>query len=286
MLPLPIVPVIEAQTIELDANGFGTLELTASYPTADGSDWATSTWEPKMTVRQRVLVPAWAASNPGFMQTAVNHAIYGVQAAAGANAGNVVYWPPNGQAKVQMTWVSNNTYPVTGGFTTTPTINVQYTWPQGIAYGAGIVGDWGVPPLSKVDQFRAKIKGNLRPSIEATNGYLMDLNNDPAERRARQLLSDLISREEFRRYLVRGFIMVRGRSGLLYKVYGGYKQMVSYKQNAAGGYEPFESFCIVFQNSKMPATDWVIMRKLLIDNEEFKLHKLANVSRIPQRIAA
>ena len=286
MLPLPKVPAIEAQTIELDENGFGTLELTASYPTADGTDWATTTWAPQMTVRQRVLVPAWATNDPRFMKTAVDQAIYGIRAAADVNSGAVVYWPPNGQAKVQMTWASNTTYPVTGGYTTTPTINVQYVWPQGVAYGAGIVGDWGIPPLSKVDQFRAKIKGNLRPSIEATNGYLMDLNNDPAERRARQLLSDLISREEFRRYLVRGFIMVKGRSGLLYKIYGGYKQMVSYKQDPSGKYEPFESYCIVFRNSKLPATDWVIMRKLIIDNEEFKLHQLAVVHRMSQRIAA
>ena len=158
----------------------------------------------------------------------------------------------------------------------TTTIYVNGVPLNGIAtYGSNYM-----PVLSKQEILKNRIAKNLRPSIEAKNGSLMALNRDPAERRARRLLSDLISREEFKRYLVRGFIMVKGRSGILYKIAGGHQQIISYVKNAEGRYEPFESFCVVFQDSRLPWTDGVIMRKLLIDTEEFKLHQIANVFKI------
>ena len=171
------------------------------------------------------------------------------------------------------TSVATNTSVV---YSSTTTIYVNGVPLNGIAtYGSNYI-----PQLSKQETLKNRIAKNLRPSIEAKNGSLMALNRDPAERRARRLLSDLISREEFKRYLVRGFIMVKGRSGILYKIAGGHQQIISYVKNAEGRYEPFESFCVVFQDSRLPWTDGVIMRKLLIDTEEFKLHQIANVFKI------
>ena len=186
-------------------------------------------------------------------------------------------------------WINTNT-------TITNTSAVYNTWTviyvNGVPLHPGNVVNfgsnamaWYPPEMLKKINFKEKLAANLRPNIDAKNGALMSLNADPAERRARRLLSDLISREEFRRYLVRGFIMVKGRSGILYKVSGGHKQIISYVKNKeTGKYEPFESFCVVFRDGSLPFTDGVIMRKLLIDTDEFRLNQIANVHKVsPQR---
>jgi hypothetical protein len=108
----------------------------------------------------------------------------------------------------------------------------------------------------------------------------MEQNDNPNEIRARELLRDLVGDAEFKRYLVRGFIMVRGKSGVLYKICGGYERVVSYTKGQDGKYHPFETFCVVFKNGKLPHTDWVVMRKILIDTDEFGFRKIAVIHRV------
>jgi len=134
-------------------------------------------------------------------------------------------------------------------------------------------------PISKKQAFRNKLKKQLRPDFTPANTDLLACNADPAEQKARELLRELITASEFRNYLRRGFITVKGKSGILYRIFGGYKHMTSYAKHDDGKYYKHEDICVVF-NREMPMTDGVVMRLLLIENDEFSLRKLANVRNI------
>lgn len=135
-------------------------------------------------------------------------------------------------------------------------------------------------PPSKKAELRERLRKQMTPEIITKNGQLWGIELTAEEMRARSLLYDLVGDRAFRRYLKRGFIMVEGKNGTLYKISGGHHRIVSYVRNTEGKYEPFESYCVVFKDWQLPFTDGVIMRKLLVENDEFALRKLANVNRI------
>lgn len=137
-----------------------------------------------------------------------------------------------------------------------------------------------IPAQSPVDEFRERIRQNLRPEILVKNRDIWGVALTDEEARARSLLFDLVGEAEFRRYLRRGFIMVAGRSGTFYKISGGHSLVTSYVRNDQGGYEPYERFCVQFAQYNLPFTDGVIMRKLLVENDEFALRKASNVHRV------
>ena len=211
--PLPKVAAMPVVTLEADDNGFGTLELTAPYSCDIDAKWDA----PQLTARQRIYIPSWAINNPKLVTSAATMAAYDINATTGATEGNVTYWP--GSVKTQYVtaqWTARNTLPWPAAGADATNVQINYTWPNNyVTYDVGTTTYPYAWPMSKQEQWKARLASNLRPSIEAKNGQLMALNSNPAERRARQLLSDLVSREEFRRYLVRGFIMVKGRTGIL-----------------------------------------------------------------------
>jgi len=133
---------------------------------------------------------------------------------------------------------------------------------------------------TKEEELRDRLRANLRPGIVTRNRNLWGIELTEEEIRARTLLLELIGETAFRRYMRRGFIMVQGRSGTMYKVSGGNVMIVSYVRDAAGKYIPNEKFCVIFNYGNMPFTDGVIMRKLIIENDEFALRKRANVFKI------
>lgn len=141
---------------------------------------------------------------------------------------------------------------------------------------------WGHTPYEKTKEelFREKLQANLRPEIVTKNQQLWGLELTEEELRARTLLYDLIGDLEFRRYLRKGFIMVTGKSGTMYKISGGHNRIVSYKKANTGRFMPFEEFCVVFAQYNLPFTDGVIMRKLLVEHDEFSLRKKANVFQV------
>lgn len=149
---------------------------------------------------------------------------------------------------------------------------------------------------SKEDMLREKIRQQLNPPIYferdgqkilLKDKDLWDVQQTPEENRARGLLREMVGEEAMRRYLKRGFLMVKGNSGVLYKIYGGNPSarnrglIESYIKNpATGTFTPFEAFCIQFKDTGLPHTDAVIMRKLLVENDEFGMRKMANVRAI------
>ena len=125
---------------------------------------------------------------------------------------------------------------------------------------------------------REIIRQQLRIGRSHKNDDLINLNNNPAELRARELLLEMIGLSEFRKYLTRGFITVIGKNGTLYKISGGHHRVVSYIKGTDGKYKPNECFCLVFKDLNLPFTDGVIMRKLMVEHDEVGFRKLSNVS--------
>lgn len=156
----------------------------------------------------------------------------------------------------------------------------NYTW-GAHTYGTGMY--WGnnhYYQKTKEELFREKLQANLRPEIVTKNQQLWGLKLTEEELRARTLLYDLVGDLEFRRYLRKGFIMVTGKSGTMYKISGGHNRIVSYKRANTGRFMPFEEFCVVFSQYNLPFTDGVIMRKLLVEHDEFSLRKKSNVFQV------
>lgn len=127
------------------------------------------------------------------------------------------------------------------------------------------------------------IKRNLNAGlqVESRKNWLYNCNTSQPELKARRLLRDMIGDEEFAKYLRRGFLMVKGRSGTLYRINGEHqKGITSYVKNIQGKYEQFKHYCLVFKDGNLPPTDGVIMRKVLLETDEFATLKKANVFNI------
>lgn len=122
-----------------------------------------------------------------------------------------------------------------------------------------------------------KMRKNLTPEIVTKNRYLWGVNLTEQEVRARTLLYEMIGEREFRRFLRKGFIMVTGASGTLYKIAGGHNLIISFVKNQKGQYVPHERFCVQFEDYNLPYTDGILMRKLLVEFDEFQLRKASNV---------
>ena len=153
-------------------------------------------------------------------------------------------------------------------------------YPQYSTIAAGDTLYAGIPPLSAADRYRAMILRNMNPDLNSRNKDLMASNGNPAEMRARKLLRDLVGDDAFRRYLVRGFIVCHGPSGVVYRVHGGHGMVYSFTRSAEGKLEIFERFCVQFKDPALPFTDAVIMRKLLVENDEFGLRASSIVSKV------
>lgn len=164
-----------------------------------------------------------------------------------------------------------------------PTINISFnpTYSSEYCYGT-----WAQACPSKEDILRQRMRNNLAPKIITKNRDLWGVSISDDERRARQLLFELVGEASFRRYLRRGFIMVQGRSGTMYKISGGTTRVISYVKGPNGNFEPYESFCVQFKQYDLPFTDGVIMRKLLVENDEFSLRKESNVCKLAPAMVA
>lgn len=132
-----------------------------------------------------------------------------------------------------------------------------------------------LPPTPR-EALRAQIRSQLAGRFPSS--HLPRVNVESPESRARRLLESMIGRERFRKYLARGFVTARGRSGLLYKITP--SGMTSYAEDERGGLGKAEYLCVHFRDPGMPPTDRVIMRLLMAEHDEFGLRRVANISRL------
>ncbi len=111
----------------------------------------------------------------------------------------------------------------------------------------------------------------LNPVIIGGCGHSLTMT-DGAENKAQTLLSRVIGFAAFRGYLRKGFVSYRGKSGKIYQIFPGYGETQVWQNG-----QPVERLCLIFKNSSLPPTDSVIMRLLMLENDEEGFRKLANV---------
>lgn len=135
----------------------------------------------------------------------------------------------------------------------------------------------GVPvQLSKKDQLRHRIRQNLSSGpyiLKARAGRPVSSE----EERARNLLRRIIGEREYALFLRKGFLTVRGKTGLVYQIPMGRGMIACYHPSKNGKYKLFQRICVQFVDWKLPPTDALIMRKLLIENDEVELRRRSNV---------
>ena len=72
----------------------------------------------------------------------------------------------------------------------------------------------------------------------------------------------MVGEDKFRQFLKTGWISVRAESGLVYRIGRGHEMAVVYDNG-----KPVEKLCVVL-NDDFPPTDFLIMRFLLLNNNE------------------
>lgn len=130
-------------------------------------------------------------------------------------------------------------------------------------------------PMSRAEMLRARIRDNMRGAAGIQSRHLTIVRDGP-EAKARGLLKEMVGDAQFRNYMRKGFVVVRGASGIIYRV--SQSGITSYARTVAGGYKKFENICVVFKEA-LPPTDAVAMRVLLLRYDEFATRAKANVSR-------
>lgn len=124
-----------------------------------------------------------------------------------------------------------------------------------------------VDPVAMISQ---KIKSNLAVHKLRTRTSLLKAAS-AAEQKARETLRDIISEEEWRRYVVHGFILARGASGKRYQIFGDtWKRVKIFEQGRHLG-----ELCIHTEGD-CPPTDHVINMKILAEVDEDTLMKSGN----------
>lgn len=124
-------------------------------------------------------------------------------------------------------------------------------------------------PVSPIDRMREIIRSRKAPAIIVRPG-LVAHPVDQREVRARETLRMLIGEDEYRMFLKRGFVSLRAKSGLVYQIFPGDKHTPVWKNG-----QIVEELCAVLTGGFTP-TDSIIMRYLLITNDEADFRKRCN----------
>lgn len=126
-------------------------------------------------------------------------------------------------------------------------------------------------------ELRKKIRTNLVIKIKTRAQPIRGIQKN--EEIAIETLREMITEQEFRRYVKHGFIMVAGQNDRFYQVFRNNPHTkVWYKGKV------IEQVCVRIQDRNIPATDNVIAFKTMIETDEAEFKKLGNV--YPMRVAA
>lgn len=185
-------------------------------------------------------------------------------------------------SNIKLKYVSNDQ--ISNGYVlqSTPTIYLEtdagITW---ASYGSSDSSYYygNVVKLTPEQIKRIEFINRIKTVMVNTRTYnaLGGVAENTPEGRARALLREMVGPQEFARYLRRGSLTVVGNSGLHYVIYGNTIRV--FAKTITGKLKFVESICIVFKNHEsLPPTDHVIMRKMMIEADEFGLRSIGNKS--------
>ena len=129
--------------------------------------------------------------------------------------------------------------------------------------------DVPVRALTPQERLRDMIKSRMAPTIITSRRKPMPMEVDEREIRAREMLCRFIGPQLFKRFLRDGFITVVPKSGLTYRIYPGHRMTEVYDRGVM-----VERLCVVL-NGRFPPTDELVMRYLLILNDEGEFSQYA-----------
>jgi hypothetical protein len=136
-----------------------------------------------------------------------------------------------------------------------------------------------IPPnvlIEKVEcvpAFLIKLRSNMTIIVKSRSNPIAGISNSEAI--AIETLREMITEEEYRRYIKHGFILVKGHSGDVYQVF----RMASHTKVWRSG-TVVEEVCVRIQDVKVPPTDNVIAFKTIIEASEAEFKKLGNVYKL------
>lgn len=131
-------------------------------------------------------------------------------------------------------------------------------------------------PLDPKDRLKRIIASRQAPSIRTSRKHLR-LDVDEREMRARQTLRRVVGEDNFRNFLTNGFVTVRAKSGKSYQIFPGYDMTCVFEKGRM-----VERLCVVLSGN-FPPTDSVIMRYLMILNNEKQFKELAIAHKVYER---
>lgn len=114
------------------------------------------------------------------------------------------------------------------------------------------------------------LKNNLLPCIRYRHVPFYKKIDDP-EKKALNTLRDLLSEKDFKKYLINGFIMVRGNSGKFYQIFKNQKHIRVYEKGIL-----IKELCIHTDAKEVPPTDHVLNIKVMIECDELSLWNNSN----------
>lgn len=127
-----------------------------------------------------------------------------------------------------------------------------------------------VPALSPQERIREIIQARQAPAIHVRRKPVLS-TEDIREVRARETLRTILGEEGFRNYARNGFVTVRARSGKTYQIFPSHGMTAVYQNG-----KMIENLCVVLSGN-FPPTDSLIMRYLLILNDEKDFRSHANI---------
>ena len=135
---------------------------------------------------------------------------------------------------------------------------------------------WEAPFIAPGDRMRQMIRDRMAPAIHRSRTS-MSIAIDIREERARQTLRRVIGDQAYRKFMRDGFITVVPKSGLTYRIYPGCGITEVYDRGIM-----VDRLCVVLQGN-FPPTDSLLMRYLLILNDEGEFSKYAVKHHVSQR---
>lgn len=135
--------------------------------------------------------------------------------------------------------------------------------------------EWEAPIVTPEERMRQMIQARMAPVFHRRRRSL-SIAMDVREERARQTLRRIIGEQAYRKFMRDGFITVVPKSGLTYRIFPGDGMTEVYDRGIM-----VDRLCVVLQGN-FPSTDSLLMRYLLILNDEGEFSSYAVKHHVPQ----
>lgn len=154
-------------------------------------------------------------------------------------------------------------------------VKIIKKYPYGTAATTSDCWTWdscnSVPAQSPEDRLKTIIQQRQAPAFIRSRKHL-ETPTDIREVRARETLQRVLGDQKFRSFIKNGFVSVRAKSGLVYQIFPGHDITKVYRDGKLT-----ERLCVVLKG-RFPPTDSLIMRYLLIlnDEQDFRKHAISH----------